>query len=50
VFNPKGELLGTVHVPRGFRVYEIGEDYVIGEMVDESGAEVVRQYALKKQR
>ncbi|HEX6694489.1 MAG TPA: hypothetical protein VF035_07340 [Longimicrobiales bacterium] len=48
VFNPKGELLGTVHVPRGFRIYEIGDDYVIGEMVDESGAEVVRQYALKK--
>jgi len=48
VFNPDGIWLGTVETPQGFRVTEIGMDYVVGVGRDELDVEYVRVYDLVK--
>ena len=30
VFDPEGQVLGFVETPAGLRIYEIGEDYILG--------------------
>ena len=30
VFNPTGQLLGLVTLPDGFRIFQIGQDFVLG--------------------
>jgi len=48
VFDSEGQMLGTVDLPSGFTVFEIGNDYVLGDYIDDLGVEYVRVYALIK--
>ncbi|HEX8695324.1 MAG TPA: hypothetical protein VF746_23130 [Longimicrobium sp.] len=49
VFDPDGVWLGTVEVPAGFRVLEVGADYVLGvRQAPDTGIEEVRVYPLRK--
>lgn len=48
VHAPDGAARGTVEVPRGARVRQIGPDWILGLVVDESGAERVRLYRLRR--
>jgi hypothetical protein len=48
VFGPDGRWLGSVSMPSGGRVSEIGEDYVLGTWQDEMDVETVRMYGLVK--
>jgi len=48
VFDPAGHWQGTVELPDRFEPYDIGDDYVLGEWLDELDVEYVRMYALVK--
>jgi len=48
VFSPEGQWLGSVTTPAGFRIDEIGKDYVLGVWRQEDGAERVRMYPLSR--
>jgi hypothetical protein len=48
VFDPGGQLLGTVEIPGGLRLYHIGDDFVLGKWRDEMDVEHVRLYELIK--
>ena len=48
VLDSDGRLLGRVEVPAGFRIHEIGEDYLLGVWYDEYEVPVVRRYSLVK--
>ena len=50
VFDPSGQMLGTVDMPSGFTSVEIGNDYVLGIWKDEFDVEHVRLYGLTKPR
>lgn len=45
VLDSDGTLLGRVHVPSGFRIHEIGEDYVLGVWYDEFEVPYLRRYS-----
>jgi len=47
VLDPRGMLLGSVAVPPGFQIHEVGEDYLLGVWKDELGVPFVRRYALR---
>ena len=47
-FDPDGRWLGTVEMPAGPRVREIGDDYVLGTATDELDVEHVRLHRLVK--
>jgi len=46
VFDARGRLLGTVEVPPGGRVLDVGHTYLLGVWTDESDVEQVRLYEL----
>jgi hypothetical protein len=46
VFDSRGTYLGAVEVPVGFRVFEVGNDYLLGRMRDASGQVHIRMYGL----
>ncbi len=46
VFDRDGRWLGTVVTPTGFRVHEVGADYVLGVWTDELDVQYVRVYEL----
>lgn len=46
VFDTDGRLLGTVQMPRGFAVFQIGRDLVLGRARDEFDIEHIRLYEL----
>lgn len=48
VLSPSGRVLGTVHVPRGLNVRQIGGDWLLGVAVDSDEVEHVRLYRLKR--
>ncbi len=48
VFDPQGAWLGTVSMPPGFELYEIGADYILGKETDELEVEYITVYALVK--
>ena len=48
VFRPDGVYLGTMRLPQGFDVMEIGSDYVLGVARDEMGVEYVQVYGLER--
>ncbi len=48
VLSADGPWLGSVTMPRGFRVYEIGDDYVLGRWRDDLEVEHVLMYGLDK--
>jgi hypothetical protein len=47
VFEPDGQLLGTLTLPTDLRVFEIGADYVLGVWRDELDVEHVRLHELR---
>ena len=46
VFDPDGRWLGTVEVPPGLTVFQIGADFVLGRHLDDFGVERVRVHRL----
>ena len=48
VFDPEGRWLGTVSVPAGLDVYEVGRDYLLGRRKDDLGVEHVELYRLSR--
>jgi hypothetical protein len=48
VFDPQGVWLGSVTLPSGGRVSQIGPDYVLGVWRDDMDVETVRMYGLNK--
>lgn len=50
VFSAAGEFLGTVLMPPGIDVLDIGVDYVLGLQRDEMGVEYVRKFRLRRDR
>lgn len=46
VFAPDGEWLGSVPMPDGFELHQVGADFVVGRWQDGQGAEYVRVYGL----
>lgn len=50
VFSAAGELLGTVVMPPGIDVLDIGADYILGLQRDELGVEYVRKFRLRRDR
>ena len=46
VFSPDGHLLGRVEVPRGLRIAEIGDDYLLGVQRDEFDVPYVLRFRL----
>jgi hypothetical protein len=50
VFDPAGQWVSDISVPRGLRILEAGADYVMGLTLDELGVEHVRVFDLLKLR
>ena len=50
VFDTEGVLQGTLSVPTGVTLTDIGDDYVLGHWRDDLDVEHVRMYALVKPR
>ncbi len=48
VFDPDGRYLGELTTPARFRVFEIGDDYVLGVWRDDLDVEYLRRYQLRK--
>jgi len=48
VFNPDGAVLGTVTVPHGLAVYEIGEDWILGVTRDDLDIPYVVVHSLER--
>lgn len=48
VFDAEGRLLGTVTMPAGLRVTQVGTDFVLGVWKDELDVEHVRMYRIQK--
>lgn len=48
LFDPEGRGRGTVDVPAGLRIHQIGEDFILGVRRDEWGVEYVRRFALTR--
>ena len=48
VFDPDGRVLGFVEMPEGLRIYEIGEDYILGHALDELDVEYVQVWPLER--
>lgn len=46
VFDPAGKMLGVVAVPVGFRVFEVGSDYILGRLRDAKGQAHIQLYTL----
>jgi hypothetical protein len=46
VFDRDGRMLGIVRVPVGFRVFEIGRDYMLGRLRDANGTAYIQLYTL----
>jgi hypothetical protein len=50
VFSATGELLGTVNLPPGVAILDIGADYVLGLQRDEVDVEYVRKFQFRRDR
>ena len=48
VFDADGRVQGLVETPAGVRIFEIGEDYLLGWAYDELGVEYVRLWSLSR--
>ena len=46
VFSPGGRVLGFVETPAGLKIYEIGEDYVLGHAEGELDVEMIQVWPL----
>lgn len=50
VFSPEGALLGLVEVPFNFRVFEVGQTYILGASPGLPGAEIVKRLPMRRLR
>ena len=50
VLGPEGAARGTVLLPSGIDVYEIGEDWILGRWTDDFDVEHVRVWGLDRGR
>ena len=48
VFDEEGRVLGFVETPSGLRIYEIGDDYILGRATDDLGVEYVQMWSLER--
>ena len=48
VFDPDGQILGFVETPEELEVYEIGEDYILGRVMDELEVEFIQLWTLER--
>jgi hypothetical protein len=48
VFDSAGRALGSVEVPQGLRILQIGEDFILGVGTDASGMEQLRVHRLRR--
>lgn len=48
VFDPDGRILGFVETPEELEVYEIGADYILGQVEDELGVESILVWPLER--
>ena len=48
VFDEEGRVLGFVETPSGLRIYEIGQDYILGRATDDLGVEYVQMWSLER--
>ncbi len=48
VFDPDGRYWGTVAIPDGLRILEIGDDYMLGIHKDEFDVEYIRVHRINK--
>lgn len=48
VFDPEGRMLGTVTLPDGLEIKQIGDDFLLGVWRDDLDVQHVRMYALQK--
>ena len=48
VFDPQGRFLGDVTMPAGFRLLQIGSDFVLGRWRDEVDVEYIRMHRIEK--
>ncbi len=48
VFDSEGRVLGFVETPPGLRIYEIGEDYILGRATDDLDVEYVQMWPLDR--
>jgi hypothetical protein len=48
VFDTEGRAHGTIDMPKGLMIYDIGQDYVLGRWLDEHGVEYVRRHRLTR--
>ena len=48
VFRPDGSFLGTAILPKGFRPYEIGKDYILGTTKDDDDFVHIKIYGLTR--
>lgn len=49
VFDSEGRVQGIVETPAGLRIFEIGEDYLLGWVSDELGVEYVQLWSLTRE-
>ena len=50
VFDPDGRIQGLIETPPDLRIFEIGEDYLLGWVYDELGVEYVQLWSLSRAR
>lgn len=48
VFDPEGRVLGQVETPRGLRIFEIGEEHVLGLAIRDLGVQQVQVWPLRR--
>ncbi len=48
VFDPEGHVQGFVDTPAGLRIFEIGEDYILGLATDDLGVQYVQMWPLER--
>jgi hypothetical protein len=48
VFDPTGQYLGVVETPEGGRIFQIGDDYLLGMWRDDLDVEQVRLFTVEK--
>ena len=48
VFGPGGRVLGFLETPATLQIKEIGEDYILGRVVDEMGVESIQLWPLER--
>ena len=48
VFDPDGRVLGFIETPKGLRIGQIGEDYILGHHRDELDVEYVQLWPLER--